>query len=138
MEEVSIDTQAEKIRNYNSGFMATHLIHIGGKLGIFEAIHEAKDGITVSDLASKIGLHEPYLKIWCHTAYHFEILDIDSEGRFRFQPFMDEVLGDSTHFRNLLGLAAISVEIQGERFLQSPDYYRSGKIIEGYAPERSD
>ncbi len=138
MEEVSIDTQTAKVLNFVKGFKAAHLINLGVKLGIFEALNEAKDGITVSDLASKLRLHEPYLKIWCQTAYHFEILDIDSEGRFRFQPFLDEVLGDRTSYRNWLGNVAISVDIQGDRFIKSPDYFRSGKIIEGYTPERSD
>ena len=38
-------------------------------------------------------LYEPFLKIWCQTAYHFEILDCDERGRFKLQPFLDEVLG---------------------------------------------
>jgi hypothetical protein len=33
MEEVSTKTQMAKIRNFERGFMATHLINIGDKVG---------------------------------------------------------------------------------------------------------
>ena len=102
MQEVSSKTQMAKIRNFEKGFMATHLINIGAKAGIFEALNENKDGLTIPELASKLGLHEPYLKIWCQTAYHFEILDGDENGRFSLQPFLDEILGDKSHFKNYL------------------------------------
>ena len=32
-----------------------------------------EEGSTVADLASELGVHEPYLKFWCQTAYHFEM-----------------------------------------------------------------
>ena len=94
MEELSSKSQMAKIRNFENGFMATHLINLGNSMGIFEAINECKEGITVPDLAEKLGLHEPYLKIWCLTAYHFQILDGDDQGRFMLQPYLDEILGE--------------------------------------------
>lgn len=36
MEEVSTKTQMAKIRSFERGFMATHLINIGHKVGVFE------------------------------------------------------------------------------------------------------
>ena len=100
MEEVSAKTQMAKIRNFERGFIAIHLINIGAKVGIFEALNEEKEGLSVSDLASKLSLHEPYLKVWCRTAYHLEILDSDEHGKFKLQPFFNEILGDKNHFRN--------------------------------------
>ena len=38
-------------------------------------------------------LHEPYLKVWLRTAYHFDLLDCDRDNRFRLQPHLAEVLG---------------------------------------------
>ena len=102
MEEVSTKTQMAKIRNFEKGFMATHLINLGAKLGIFEILNENKKGLTVPEMASRLGLHEPYLKIWCQTAYNFEILDGDEQGRFMLQPFLNEILGDKNHFRSYL------------------------------------
>jgi len=63
MEEVSTKTQMKKIRNFERGFMATHLINIGDKVGVFEKLNEKKEQwLTVADLAAELGVHEPYLK----------------------------------------------------------------------------
>ncbi|NIS68671.1 MAG: methyltransferase domain-containing protein [Proteobacteria bacterium] len=138
MEEVSAGSQITKIRNYHRGFIATHLINIGAKLGVFEALNEAKEGMAISDLASKLELHEPYLKIWCETAYGLEILDCDDQGRFKLQPFLDEILGDRSHFRNYLGNIALSVDIIGKMLEDYPEYFKTGTIVETvYTPELS-
>ena len=138
MREISLESQRQKIRDFTKGFKATHLINIGSKLGIFDALNDAKDGITVPDLASKLELHEPYLRIWCQTAYSFELLDCDSQGRFKLQPFLDEILGDRSHLHNYLGLFNLAVNVTGERLRNSPDFYRSGEIMRSYTPERSE
>jgi hypothetical protein len=52
MEEISVRSQWVKIREFEKGFFATHLINIGAKLGVFEALYNAKEGMTVRDLAS--------------------------------------------------------------------------------------
>ena len=139
MEEVSAKTQMFKIRNYEKGYMAIHLINLGARLGIFEALNENKAGITVPILAAKLGLHEPYLKIWCQTAYHFEILDGDEDGRYTLQPYLDEILGDKTHFRNYLANITMDVNIIGEGFNQSIEPFRTGKPLKIYdSPEFSE
>ncbi len=130
MEEISVRSQWAKIRSFEKGFFATHLINIGAKLGVFETLYEAKDGMTIPDMASKLELHELYLKVWCQTAYHFEILDCDNQGRFRLQPFLDEILGDKSHFRNYLANIAMSVDFIGKGFEEAPDYFRTGRTFE--------
>ncbi len=138
MEEVSANTQMAKIRTFEKGFIATHLINIGSKVGIFEVLNDEKEGLSVSDLASKLSLHEPYLKIWCQTAYHFEILDYDELGKFKLQPFLDEILGDKNHFRNYLANIAIDVNLVGTGMSEAAEYLRTGKTMESYhAPEIS-
>jgi len=131
MEEINVRSQWTKIRNFEKGFFATHLINIGAKLGVFEALYEAKEGMTVPDMASKLGLHEPYLKVWCQTAYHFGILDCDNQSRFRLQPFLDEILGDKSHFRNYLANITMSVDFIGKGLSAEdvPDYFRTGKTF---------
>ena len=100
MDKISSKTQIAKIRNFESGFMATHLINIGNKLGIFEKLNSNEEGFDVSDLADSLNLHEPFLKVWCQTAYHFEIVNCDEKSRFTLQPFLNEILGDKSHFKN--------------------------------------
>lgn len=138
MREAMSQAQMEKVRGFEKGFVATHLINIGSKLGLFEALNDAKDGITSSHLAEKLGLYEPYVRIWCQTAHHFEILDCDPHGRFQLQPFLDEILGDKSHFKNYLGNIGATIEIFGNLFGEFPEYFRTGKAMsEPYSPERS-
>ncbi|MBY9010150.1 MAG: methyltransferase domain-containing protein [Candidatus Lokiarchaeota archaeon] len=138
MKEITFESQAARIENFYHGFTATHLIHIGDKLGIFEVLNDNKKGLTSSELASKLGLHEPYLKIWCQTALYLEILDYDEGGKFKFQPFMNEILGDKANFRNMLGRFNSLVNVTGERFKESIVHYKTGKTLEGYNPQHSE
>ena len=137
MEEISAKTQMAKIRTFEKGFIAIHTINMGAELDIFTALSENKEGLTVSDLAVKLNLHEPYLKIWCQTAYHFEILDADDQGRFKLQPFLNEILGDKTNFRNYL--TPISLDVKGgENMKLAVESLQTGKPFETYTtPEFS-
>ena len=58
MEEISAETQMKKFANFYKGFKAIHLLNIGMNLGIFSALHESNEGITIAELAAKLGLHE--------------------------------------------------------------------------------
>ena len=134
MEEVSTKTQMTKIRNFEKGFMATHLINIGNKVGVFEKLDEKKgEGLTVADLATELGVHEPYLKFWCQTAYYFEILDCDDQGKFKLQPFLDEILGDKSHFRNYLANITMDVDILGILLKDASEYFKTGKSVKAFA-----
>jgi SAM-dependent methyltransferase len=113
------------------------MINMGAEVGIFTALNENKEGLTVSDLAVKLNLHEPYLKIWCQTAYHFEIIDADDQGRFKLQPFIDEILGDKTNFKNYLPIISLDVKA-GEGVKLAMESLQTGKPIESYnTPEFS-
>ena len=137
MEEINAKTQMAKIRTFEKGFWAIHMINMGAEVGIFTALNENKEGLTVSDLAVKLNLHEPYLKIWCQTAYHFEILDADDQGRFKLQPFIDEILGDKTNFKNYLPIISLDVKA-GEGVKLAMESLQTGKPIESYnTPEFS-
>jgi len=138
MEEISLESQKEKIRQFNTGFKAIHLLNIGAKVGILQALKDFKDGITVSDLASKLKLHEPYVKIWCQTAYSLKFLDFDNEGRVKYEPFFDEILGDESSINSYLDFFALPIYITGERLKQFPDYFRTGEIMKEYTDERSE
>lgn len=130
MEEISAKTQMAKIRSFEKGFLAIYLIKVGNELGIFEVLYENKEGLTVPDLALALNLHDPYLKIWCQTAYYFEILDADDRGRFRLQPFLDEILGDKTSFRNYLANISVDVTIFGKICERMAECCRKGAPIE--------
>jgi ubiquinone/menaquinone biosynthesis C-methylase UbiE len=130
--EVNSKTQMAKIRGFEKGFMATHFINIGDKVGILEALYLNREGLTVSELATKLALHETYLKIWCQTMYHFEILDCDERGRFSLQPFLDEILGEKGNYKNYLGNISLDVDVIGKRMPEVPACFRSGSNLIAY------
>ena len=138
MKEINFESQAAKLEKFYSGFTATHLIHIGDKLGLFEVLNDNKEGLTTSALASELGLHEPYIKIWCQTALYLGILDCDEGGKFKFQPYMNEILGDKSNFRNMLGRFNSLVNVTGERFKKSIVLYRTGETLGEYNPQFSE
>ncbi len=93
MSEYTILSQIAKVRNFEKGHRATQVINTGFRFGMLNALAESLEGLTVPELALQLMLFEPFLKIWCQTAYHFEILDCDEQGRFKLQNFLEEVLG---------------------------------------------
>jgi len=140
-EEISGRTQLKRVRDYERGLLATHIIHMGAKLGIFDVLQQEPEGITSMDLASRLELGEVYVKSWCEAAYHFEILDCEEGARFRFAPHMDEVLGDSSSVRYYMWNNALTVEIFGKAFYapQTWELVRSGETVPSlYPPELSE
>ena len=89
-------------------------------------------------MATQLGVYEPYLKFWCQTAYHFEILDCDDQGKFKLQPFLDEILGDKNHFRNYLANITMDVDLLGIMLKDASEYFKTGKTVETFTePEIS-
>jgi len=130
MTAVTILSQIAKIRDFEKGHRATHVINTGYRFGMLDALAESLEGLTVPDLALKLMLYEPFLKIWCQTAYHFEILDCDERGRFKLQPFLEEVLGLDMSFRNHPArtdrkLGEIQTEGVDDPFFE---YIRTGRV----------
>ena len=138
MKNVNFRSQTAKILSFNKGFLATYLINIGNETGIFEALKNNKKGLTVNELATKLALYEPYVKVWCNTAYFFEILDYDNENRFKFQPFLDKILGDKSDFRNMLSFIKLVVNFFGERMKVAPELFKTGKKVNDFTPQHSD
>jgi ubiquinone/menaquinone biosynthesis C-methylase UbiE len=93
MTEINYESQEAKIRNFEKGYRAVHVINIGVQFGILRAIHLSSGGMTESELALQLMLHEPYLKIWLQTAFHLQLLDCDRSGKFKLQPHLAEILG---------------------------------------------
>ncbi|MEW6185728.1 MAG: class I SAM-dependent methyltransferase [Thermodesulfobacteriota bacterium] len=93
MSDISLLTQIAKIRNFEKGHRAAQVLNTGFRSGILTALDESPEGMTVPELALKLMLYAPFVKIWCQTAYHFDLLDGDETGRFKLQPYLEEVLG---------------------------------------------
>ncbi|SVB06546.1 uncharacterized protein METZ01_LOCUS159400, partial [marine metagenome] len=68
---------------------------IGTELGLFSKIDDAGEGgATPADLATGLGLHPPYVDVWCRTGYHYGLLEAGDMDCFRLSEMMDKLLVD--------------------------------------------
>lgn len=128
MAEVTPERQAARLYEYAKGFMAVHLIDTGLRLGLFARLREAREGLTPADLARALSLHEPYVRVWCETAYAWELLDATAGGGFRLAPHYDAILADAAHPRYLGALMAGLAEPLTADLRRYPEYFRTGGV----------
>ncbi len=119
------DAQVAKIFEWRRGFNAMHLIDIGIRVGLFRAL-AASPGIDSQSLASQLGLHPPYVKVWCTTAYSFGLLEADGETSFRLAPFINEILANPSHPRYLGGYVQLGTRFATDDFRYAVDGLRTG------------
>jgi len=127
-EEVAAKTQTAKIFEWRRGFDAMFLIDLGVRLGLFRAFAE-KPGATSREIAARLGLHLPYLEVWCTTAYSFELLEVDADSRFRLAPSWENILANPMHPRYLGSLLQLLTEFATDDFRQYLDGFRSGRTV---------
>lgn len=128
MSDITVSQQLEKVWGYYDGLYASYLISIGVECGLFEAM-EGRKAVSASELAAKLGLHEPYIEVWCQTAYRFELLDVDSESKYVMQPHLDEILVDKSSLRYQGAFFRFHVESAHGLLSNIPEYYKSGETI---------
>lgn len=119
------DAQVAKIFEWRRGFNAMHLIDIGIRLGLFRAL-AATPGAEPQAVASELGLHPPYVKVWCTTAYSFGILDADTESSFRLAPHFAEILANPSHPRYLGGYVQLGTRFATEDYRHAVEGFRTG------------
>lgn len=129
--EITPEQQTDLMWDYLKGFHAVHLIDIGCKLGLFEAIGGAEHGIDAPALAGSLGLHPPYVDVLCRTAYAYGLLDGDdgAEPTYRLAPHFDTILVDRRHPRFLAPYFKGATSYYAEDFARYPDYLRSGEVF---------
>lgn len=124
--EISADDQVARIFAWRRGFNATHLMHLGVRLGLFAALAESP-GLTAAELAARLGLHAPYVRVWCLTAHGFALLDADADGeRLRLAPHIDAILARPEHPRYLGGYVRLGAEFATDDYRLALDAFRSG------------
>ena len=130
-ETVSPEQQTDLMWDYLKGFHAVHLIDIGVKLGLIEAIAGAEGGITAQALAAKLGLHPPYVDIWCRTAYSYQVLDGEDGAppSFRLAPHLDTILADRGHPRYLAPYFQGATSFYSADFATYPERFRDGGVF---------
>jgi ubiquinone/menaquinone biosynthesis C-methylase UbiE len=127
-EGIAAKAQTAKIFEWRQGFDAIFLISLGVRLGLFRAFAE-KSGATSRQIAARLGLHPPYLEVWCTTAYSLELLEVDADSRFRLAPFWESILANPMHPRYLGSLVQLLTEFTSEDFRRCLEGFRSGRTV---------
>jgi SAM-dependent methyltransferase len=123
--EITADSQVARIFAWRRGFNAMHLIDLGIRLGLFRSLAESPDA-TAESLAHRLGLHPPYVEVWCTTAYAFELLDADEARRFRLAPYMSEIIANPSHPRYLGGYVQLGTQFATDDYRLAPEAFRTG------------
>jgi len=122
------EEQVARIFAWRRGFNAMHLIDLGVRLGLFRAFADSP-GSSAEEVARRLGLHAPYVRTWCVTAYGFELLDADDEQRFRLAPHIDLVLATPAHPRYLGGYVRLGAEFATEDYRRCVQAFRTGETL---------
>jgi SAM-dependent methyltransferase len=72
----SIKQQAGKILGQVAGYVGVRTIAIGLQAGLFAALADAPEGLSVQALADRLGLDPFYVKVWARSAYASEVLEL--------------------------------------------------------------
>jgi SAM-dependent methyltransferase len=127
-QEVTADSQVARLFAWRRGFNAMHLIDLGVRLGLFKAFADTPN-VTAGQVADRLGLHAPYVDVWCTTAYSFELLEADEERRFRLAPFVNEILANPAHPRYLGGYVRLGTAFAAEDYRRAPEAFRTGNTV---------
>jgi hypothetical protein len=130
--EVTADSQGARLFAWRRGFTAMHLIDLGVRLGLFKAFADTPD-VTAGHVADRLGLHAPYVEVWCTTASSFALLDADEERCFRLAPFVNELLAHPAHPRYLGGYVRLGTASATEDYRRAPEAFRTGSTVPSVA-----
>lgn len=119
------DSQVAKIFEWRRGFNAMHLIDIGIRLGLFSALAETPD-VDAQSLSSRLGLHAPYVRVWCTTAYSFGLLEAEGETSFRLAPFVNDILANPSHPRYLGGYVQLGTRFAADDYRYAEQAFKTG------------
>lgn len=78
-------------------------------------------------LASTLGLHPEYVRVWCEAACALELLDYDPAAGYRLAPFMDDILGqpEGTYY---LGRFPEVHLLSTRDYARYPELFRTGGV----------
>jgi len=82
-----------RVWNYKQGEMVALMIHLGDRLGIYQAM-EGAGPLSPAELATRMGLQERWLLEWLRGQVAARLLDYHKDGRFELSPIGAAVLAD--------------------------------------------
>ena len=106
MSERTADPEGIKLFSYSvftqlSGAFTAGMIHLGDKLGLFEALSSAEAAVTSQELAEITALDERWVREWAYNQAAARLITVDTEGpgpeRFWLTPEAVAVLASPDH-----------------------------------------
>jgi ubiquinone/menaquinone biosynthesis C-methylase UbiE len=125
-----LQEQAERILKHLDGFVNVYVLNTGLELGLFDHLREAgAAGLTVNELAERRGLHEPYVAVWCQSAYGYGYLEATANGRFCLAPHMELLLATPNHPAYLGNVLRLFANYYGDDLLEHVEYLQTGEVF---------
>jgi len=124
---ITVDSQVARIFEWRRGFNTIHLIDLGLRLCLFEAL-AATPCSSAEALAERLSLHAPYVRTWLWTAHGLGLVDAEGEEAFRLAPYMDQILASRSHPRYLGGYVQLGTEVAAEDFRRGREAFRTGAM----------
>lgn len=124
----SAEELGSRIFAWRRGFNAMYVVDFGVRLGLFGSL--AESGVATADeLAGRLHLHPPYVRVWCTTAHSLALLDSDDGRQYRLAPFVDVVLADPRHPRHLGGYVHLGTQFASDDFRAALAAFRTGETV---------
>ena len=124
-ETLSLQQQAERLREWRAGFQAVYVIATGVQTGFFDQFAAHPQGLTAQELAQRTACHVPYVAMWCASAYRYHLVDT-VDGRYVLAPHVDSLLAGRAHPDSQAVLFLNAVREAGPRLAQHADFMKSG------------
>jgi 2-polyprenyl-3-methyl-5-hydroxy-6-metoxy-1,4-benzoquinol methylase len=94
---------SERLKDYARGLfgalggaMTSAMVYLGDRLGLYREL-AGSDALTSAELAQRTGLHERWVREWCHQQGAAGLLEHRGEGRFALSPEGAVVMADESH-----------------------------------------
>jgi SAM-dependent methyltransferase len=116
---------AARVFGYLRGLHATYYLDLGVRTGLFAALAERPR--SAEALAGDLGLHPPYVRVFCEMGHHLEILDRDA-GVYRLGAGMDRLLASPGDTYYLGGFPRVHLNVADDYRLY-PELLRSGGVV---------
>ena len=107
------------------GAVTAGMIHLGDRLGLFNAMVAADEPLTTTELAARVGLHERWVREWAYNQAAAKMIEVDAQERFSLSPEAAAVLATPSH--PAFGMGMFHRFPQTMKALEHmPDAFRSG------------
>jgi SAM-dependent methyltransferase len=134
MPERTADLDGIKFFSYSiftqlSGAVTAGMIHLGDKLGLFEALGASDAPVTTLELAEMAGLDERWVREWAYNQAAAKLITVDTEGsgseRFWLTPEAVAVLASPDHPAYGMGMFHRFPQTMGA-LEEMPESFRTG------------